>query len=108
MPAVEYLVNPVPIGFNLALETVWEWAVPARPLLPKESLKFDRRRSTRIIEQLQASNPSVAVEDDELVLIRRDERKLIDLTAINDILCEVAHMLLALFEEPSDSGCIVF
>jgi hypothetical protein len=104
----EYLIDPVTVRLNLTLEVQRERTGPPIPLFTKERLKFNGRGSTRVLKKFQARYTPVTIEDDEFVSLGRDERDLIDLASINDIFREVAHVLLALVEKPSNGSCFVF
>jgi len=108
VPPKKDLIDAVTVRFNLTLEVQRERTAPPIPLFTKERLKFNGRGSTGVLKKFQARYTPVTIEDDEFVLLGRDERELIDLASINDVFREVSHVLLALVEEPSYSGGFVF
>lgn len=107
MAAEKYLVDPLTIGFDLTLYLGWEIALPKRALVGEETLQLGVRRFTWIGKELQASHAAVAVKDDKLSAIWRDERHFKDLAFFDDVLCQVAHVCFTRIEQPRDRGCFI-
>lgn len=103
MPTIEDLVDSIPISFDLTLDAFGKVISPSRTLLSEEILKLNRWRPTRVLKELEACHASVSVEDYEFIIVGADQGELVNLLSIYNVLREIAHVLFALFEEPSNS-----
>jgi hypothetical protein len=108
MATEEYLVDPVSVGFDLALNFFRKGTFPESFLVPEKCLELCGRRPARIIEKLETRDAAVAVEDDELGFVGGDERILVDTALLHDVLRQIPHVRFALVEKPRNCGRLVF